>query len=98
MVAALLAALSFPPGRIGLNSRNEADGQPTRGPECDSAADCASALLAQVDEGPKLPAPRIIDVAGVYTVTATGVLMPGTEGALRVIEFTADGASEQEEP
>ena len=39
-----------------------------------------------------------IDVAGLYTVTSTDVLMPGTEGALRVIEFTADGASEEEKP
>jgi hypothetical protein len=30
------------------------------------------------------------DVSGLYTVTSIDVLMPGTKGALRVIEFTAD--------
>src|SRR6185436_19968137 len=69
----------------------------TEGPECRSA-DCASPLLAHSDEGPSFPAARTIDVAGRYTVTSTRVLMPGTEGALRVIEFTAEGAGGQEAP
>ena len=39
-----------------------------------------------------------VDVAGLYTLTSTTVLMPGTEGALRVIEFTAkDGEESKEE-
>jgi hypothetical protein len=78
MVAALLAALSLSPGGLGLDSTNEAP----RGPE-------------SVDGAPALPAQapgRIIDVAGIYTVTSTDVLMPGTEGALRMIEFTVDSA------
>jgi hypothetical protein len=74
----------------------------TKGPECDSAADCASAVLAQADEGPTIPAPAgchvndfwSIDVSGLYTVTATGVLMPGTEGTLRVIEFSRPGEND----
>jgi hypothetical protein len=81
-VAALLAALSLPPGGLGLDTTNEAP----RGPECDSVVDGASALPAQAPG-------RIIDVAGIYTVTSTDVLMPGTEGALRVIEFTVDSAA-----
>jgi hypothetical protein len=39
-----------------------------------------------------------IDIAGEYTATSTTVLMPGTEGALRVIEFTADRTGGQEQP
>ena len=39
-----------------------------------------------------------VDVTGLYTVTSTDVLLPGTDGALRVIEFTRNGADGQEEP
>ena len=69
-----------------------------KGPDpCDSAAEtCASSILARSEEGWISPPPP--RAAGTYRVTSTGVLMPGTEGALRVIEFTADRASGQEEP
>ena len=39
-----------------------------------------------------------IDVAGLYTVTSATVLNPGTDGAIRVIEFTSDSAGDDEAP
>lgn len=64
-----------------------------KGPDpCDAAAGetCASALLAREEKGwsPK--------VAGTYSVTSTALLMPGTDHAIRVIEFSPPSADDEE--
>lgn len=65
-----------------------------KGPDpCDAAGGetCAAAILAREEKGwsPK--------VAGTYAVTSTALLMPGTDHAVRVIEFSPPSADEDEE-
>jgi hypothetical protein len=99
MVWVVLLASAVSALRTEETTVNGSEAPFTKGPECRSAADCASPLLAQADEGPTLPASTgchvndfwSIDVSGLYTVTSTDVLMPETQGALRVIEFSRLG-------